>query len=118
MPRPKLCRIISDMPDIEGFRPIGVPMPESDPVVLLFEEYEALKLMDYKGLTQEESSVLMDVSRPTLQGYMKRLAEVSHRHLLRESPCNRRRALSCLCRRGVPQMQEGKWGRVMLQKRE
>lgn len=35
-------------------------------MVLHFEEYEVIKLLDYDNLTQEEAAVYMDVSRPTL----------------------------------------------------
>jgi len=65
MPRPKLDRIISDTPVVEGFRPIGIQISDQEPVMLLFEEYESIRLMDYEGLNQEQSSQLMDVSRPT-----------------------------------------------------
>ena len=121
MPRPKLCRIISDMPGIQGFRPIGVPMPDSEPVVLLYEEYEALKLMDYKGLTQEESSVLMDLSRPTFtridekarrsvaQAFVEGRAlviEGGHFHACAEEECHRCRKAKtggACCRREIKQ---------------
>jgi len=34
-------------------------------VVLLFEEYEAIRLTDYEGFTQEQAAEQMQVSRPT-----------------------------------------------------
>jgi len=52
-------------PAIEGFRPFGVPAINIEPIELLFEEYEAIRLADYKGLTQEEAAKEMGVSRPT-----------------------------------------------------
>lgn len=50
---------------MEGFRPFGIPMKDLEPVILLYEEYESLRLSDYQGLTQEQSAESMNVSRPT-----------------------------------------------------
>jgi len=36
-----------------------------EPVILLYEEYESIKLSDYDGLTQEQSALKMNISRPT-----------------------------------------------------
>jgi predicted DNA-binding protein (UPF0251 family) len=66
-PRIKTIRKVLNPPVIKGFKPYG---PESDkqdlePVNLLYEEYEALRLSDYDMLNHHQSSVLMGVSRPT-----------------------------------------------------
>jgi predicted DNA-binding protein (UPF0251 family) len=50
---------------MEGFRPFGIAAVHLEPVILLFEEYEAMRLTDYNGLTQQESADQMNVSRPT-----------------------------------------------------
>ena len=50
---------------MEGFKPFGIPILNLDPVILLYEEHESIRLMDYEGLTQEQSAEIMDVSRPT-----------------------------------------------------
>jgi predicted DNA-binding protein (UPF0251 family)/DNA-directed RNA polymerase subunit RPC12/RpoP len=65
MPRPFRSRLVHNPPIMEGFKPFGIPMKDLEPVILLYEEYEAIRLCDYEGLTQEESSKLMNVSRPT-----------------------------------------------------
>lgn len=65
MPRPKRNRTIVNPPVMEGFKPFGIPMTTLEPVVLLYEEYEAIRLSDYEGLTQEQSAERMNVSRPT-----------------------------------------------------
>lgn len=65
MPRPRLKRIIESPPVMEGFRPFGIPMRDLEPVILLYEEYESMRLADYKGMTQEEAAERMHVSRPT-----------------------------------------------------
>ena len=40
-------------------------MRELESVVLLFEEFEAIRLADYEKLTQEEAAEKMNISRPT-----------------------------------------------------
>jgi predicted DNA-binding protein (UPF0251 family) len=50
---------------MEGFKPFGIPITDLEPVILLFEEYEAIRLSDYEGLTQVQSAEQMNVSRPT-----------------------------------------------------
>jgi predicted DNA-binding protein (UPF0251 family) len=44
---------------------MGVPFRMSQHVSLQYEEYEAIKLADYKGMSQEEAAGIMEVSRPT-----------------------------------------------------
>ncbi len=66
-PRPKRRRKLTEPPPVSGFVPESgdySSAPE-DTVVLHFEEYEAIKLADYEGLTQLEASKRMHVSRPT-----------------------------------------------------
>ncbi len=53
-------------PVMEGFKPFGISMTDLEPVILLFEEYEAIRLLDYLGMTQLEAASEMAVSRPTL----------------------------------------------------
>ena len=65
MPRPRRKRIIESPPAMEGFKPFGIPITELEPVILLYEEYESMRLADYEGLTQEEAAERMQVSRPT-----------------------------------------------------
>ncbi len=54
------------LPFIEGYKPVGIPMRELLSVILLFEEYEAIRLCDYLGMKQEEAAAMMGISRPTL----------------------------------------------------
>lgn len=50
---------------MEGFRPFGIPFTDLEPEILMFEEYEAIKLADYEGLNHIEAAKSMGVSRPT-----------------------------------------------------
>lgn len=52
-------------PPMEGFKPFGIPMRRLESVVLLFEEFEAVRLADYENLIHEEAAKKMDISRPT-----------------------------------------------------
>ena len=65
MPRPKKSRKVTKPPRMKGFKPFGIPACELKMLELSIEEYESLKLVNYDGLSQEESAIKMDVSRPT-----------------------------------------------------
>lgn len=65
MPNRIRHRRISGPPMMEGFKPFGIPMRELESVILLLEEYEALRLSDYENLSQEEAAKRMNISRPT-----------------------------------------------------
>lgn len=65
MPRPVRHRRMQRPPLIKGFKPYGGQLRSKEKVVLLMEEYEAIRLMDFEMLTQLEGAKLMDVSRPT-----------------------------------------------------
>ena len=66
MARPKRLRKMINPPRFKGFKPFGYYGAESDPVILLFEELEAIRLLDYENMSQQEASNVMEVSRPTL----------------------------------------------------
>lgn len=64
MPRPKRIRKMTTPPHFKGFKPIGLP-EENSPVVINFEEYEAIRLSDFEFHGQVEAAEIMQVSRPT-----------------------------------------------------
>lgn len=66
MSRPKQNRRISNPPLMQGFKPFGIPRKMLSAVTLLFDEYEAIRLLDYEGLLQEQAAERMNISRPTL----------------------------------------------------
>ncbi len=53
-------------PMIKGLSVSGLRGRRSNEVNLLLEEFEAIRLLDYKLLNQEQAAVCMQVSRPTL----------------------------------------------------
>ncbi len=64
-PRNKRIRRVGSPPVFRGFEPIGLPVKENKVISILFEEYEAFRLIDYSELSQEAASKIMNVSRPT-----------------------------------------------------
>ena len=65
MPNKKKHKKVGLPPPMEGFKPFGIPLKNIDPVVLLVEEYEAIRLTDYENLSQSEAAMKMSISRPT-----------------------------------------------------
>jgi len=65
MARPVNRRSIEKPPLMEGFKPFGLPPRKLGRVVLLFEEYEAVRLADFLGLSHQQAARQMQVSRPT-----------------------------------------------------
>lgn len=63
MPRPKLFRTIQSPPAIDGFNPSGAG--QGGEVVLSFEEFEAVRLIDFEGLDQSQAADQMGISRQT-----------------------------------------------------
>jgi len=66
-PRIKTLRKVLNPPIIKGLKPYGPDLNRlnPEPVILLFEEYEALRLCDYDRYNHHQASILMGVSRPT-----------------------------------------------------
>ncbi|HKM92940.1 MAG TPA: DUF134 domain-containing protein [Prolixibacteraceae bacterium] len=65
MPRNIRLRKIIAPPRFRGYKPYGCLKTDDIPVELFFEEYEAIKLADYKMMNHEQAAQLMDISRPT-----------------------------------------------------
>ena len=63
--RPRKNRIIKGLPKYVKFKPNGVKARDLETIILLVEEYEALRLADYENMTHEDASKLMEVSRQT-----------------------------------------------------
>ena len=64
MARPRKNKKVCKEPEVRVF----TSSDENDNVITMtVEEYEVIRLMDSKGLKQEECSIQMNVSRPTIQ---------------------------------------------------
>ena len=64
MPRPVRCRRIEHMPVYRSFSPDDITAGES--VRMTVDEYEAVRLLDVEGLTQEACADRMNVARTTV----------------------------------------------------
>ncbi len=67
MPRPTKMRRVHSLPEVNLFKPAGVPAHSVPEVTLAIEELEALRLKDLEGLDQADCAEKMQVSRPTFQ---------------------------------------------------
>ena len=66
MSRPQKNRKICNPPKMQGFKPFGIAVCETEPIVMQYDEYESIKLVNYDKLSQDDASERMEVSRPTL----------------------------------------------------
>ena len=60
-----MWRKVSNLPQINSFKPAGIPSAAMDEVNLLVEEAEAIRLKDLEGLEQEACAEKMCISRTT-----------------------------------------------------
>lgn len=67
MPRPRKRRNVCCLPQINEFVPIREDGFQSEVVVITVDEYEAIRLIDNEGFSQEECSDYMNVARTTAQ---------------------------------------------------
>jgi hypothetical protein len=64
--RQRCPRWVTDVPEVQYFKPAGVPLRTLQVVELTVEEVETLRLVDLENLTQEEAAIRMGISRRTL----------------------------------------------------
>ena len=64
MPRPRKCRKVCRLPKVSEFRPLG---DNKEYITLTVDEYEAIRLIDREGFSQEECAGYMQVARTTVQ---------------------------------------------------
>lgn len=65
MPRPRKCRKVCRLPVSSGFVPREPG--ETGCVVMTVDEYEAVRLIDHRGFSQEECGAYMGIARTTVQ---------------------------------------------------
>jgi predicted DNA-binding protein (UPF0251 family) len=69
--RPKKRRFIEADPKISQFSPRGKP-GRPDEAILEIDEYEAMRLAHYKGLSQADAAESMNISQQTFSRTLKR----------------------------------------------
>lgn len=67
MPRPKKCRKVCCLPRVSEFLPAENAGGEGETVIVTVDEYEAVRLIDHEGFSQEECSGYMKIARTTVQ---------------------------------------------------
>ena len=80
MSRPKKNRIVFEPPVFTEFKPVGVGSRHLENEILTLDEFEAFRLADYMGLSHEEASNEMEISRSTftrlIEKARKKIAEL------------------------------------------
>ena len=71
MPRPCKRRRVRGRPKESFFKPAGVKLRELKEIDLDYSELEAIKMIDYKEIPQEEAARKMEVSQPTFSRILK-----------------------------------------------
>ncbi len=67
MPRPHKCRRVCCMPQSRIFGPLDTKESQVQAINMAIDEFEAIRLIDLEGLTQEECAERMGVARTTAQ---------------------------------------------------
>ncbi len=65
MARPRRFRRISEEPQIRCFKPEREDLNDLEPIEILIDEFEAIRLRDYHNIQQKRSAEIMGVSQPT-----------------------------------------------------
>lgn len=69
--RNRHMRRIGFLPDATLFKPQGIPLSDIEIVVISHEELEAIRLVDFVGLEQEEAASRMEISRKSMASDLK-----------------------------------------------
>lgn len=72
MPRPKNNRMVQEPPLFVEFKPTGIAGKNLQQTWLSLDEFEAVRLADYEGMSHEEAANEMHVSRPTFSRLVDR----------------------------------------------
>ena len=67
MPRRVKCRKVCHYPQTLEFLPQNNNAQELEPIILTVDEYEAIRLIDRHGMSQEQCAVFMQIARTTVQ---------------------------------------------------
>jgi len=71
MVRPRICRRIRFKPNTIYFKPAGIRIVDLEEVILTFEEYETIRLIDLENIEQGKAGDMMKISQPTLSRLLK-----------------------------------------------
>ena len=85
MPRPVRCRRIEQQPFCRSFSPDDIVSAEC--VEMSVDEFEAFRLLDNEGLTQEACAARMNIARTTVTAIYDSARKKSRTHLSTGSGC-------------------------------
>jgi predicted DNA-binding protein (UPF0251 family) len=71
MPRPHKRRKIQGRVKSDYFKPAGIPLKHIEEINLTMPEFEAIRLIDFQELSQEQAGEKMHISQPTLSRILK-----------------------------------------------
>ncbi len=71
MPRPYKRRFVRAEPNVSYYKPRGIPIGTIAEVVLSMDEFEAIRVYDYQGLSQTEAAEQLKVSQTTIHRILK-----------------------------------------------
>lgn len=77
MPRPKKERIVRQPPLFTRFKPAGIRGIALSQLSMSLDEYEAIRLADYRGMDHAEAAVEMEISRSTFTRLIERARKKS-----------------------------------------
>lgn len=86
MPRPRKLRQVCGMPLVDRFTPQMAGHENREPVILTIDQFEAVRLIDYEMLTQEECAKYMNVARTTVQAIYQQARQEIARALVEGRP--------------------------------
>ena len=66
MPRPCKRRRVRGNPNSGYFKPAGIPIRELKETKLSMAEFEAIRLVDFQEISQEDAARQRQISQPTL----------------------------------------------------
>ena len=71
MVRPCIRRRVRGRPNSSYFKPAGIRMIDLKETILTMPEFEAVRLVDFNEVTQEEAGKKMQISQSTLSRILK-----------------------------------------------
>ena len=72
MVRPRKQRFLRENPRVLYFKPRGIPLKTLEEIILLPDEFEAIKLYDVDDLDQTAAAQKMNISQPTFARILNR----------------------------------------------
>ena len=75
MPRPRKKRRIRGSPSSAYFKPAGIPIISLQEINLTKEEFESIRLIDYKKIPQTRAAEMLGISQPSLSRALTRARE-------------------------------------------